>query len=261
MKTQQRFEAEELRRLSLSNLFSLWESVGKANQALETHQGFTRIYHHGSSWPNRIWLTGEEGEKSTRAALEKAAGCLTRKDEPILLVLTEEQAALSRDWLKKQGLSLLFSQTGMALELERGPAVPHEEPLEIVAVKTPDESSLWSQVASESFGYLVGPTILHNVFDLPEITLYLGFLPEGVAGTALLCTHHGVAGFHMAGTRPEIRRKGVARRMMQHLIDEARAKGLRYATLQASAMGEPLYTQLGFRKQFSLRNYLYRGRC
>ena len=36
METPQRFEAEELRRLSLSNLFSLWASVGKANQALET---------------------------------------------------------------------------------------------------------------------------------------------------------------------------------------------------------------------------------
>ena len=93
--------------------------------------------------------------------------------------------------------------------------------------------------------------------DLSEITLYLGFLPEGLAGTALLCTHCGVAGFHMAGTRPEHRRKGVARQMMHHLIGEARARGLRHATLQASAMGEPLYSQLGFRKQFLLHNYLY----
>jgi ribosomal protein S18 acetylase RimI-like enzyme len=60
----------------------------------------------------------------------------------------------------------------------------------------------------------------------------------------------------MAGTRPEHRRKGIARRMMHHLIDEARARGLRYATLQASAMGEPLYDELGFHKQFLLHNYV-----
>ena len=60
----------------------------------------------------------------------------------------------------------------------------------------------------------------------------------------------------MAGTRPEHRRKGVARQMMDHLIGQARARGLRHATLQASAMGEPLYSQLGFRKQFFLHNYL-----
>jgi GNAT superfamily N-acetyltransferase len=256
MKTQQPLEAKDLRRLNLSNLFSLWESVGKANRALEIHQGFKRIYHHGSSWPNRIWLIGNEGEECVRATLEKAARYLTRKDEPVLLVLTEEQAAISCDWLKKQGLSLLFSQTGMVLDLESAPDPTGEGELEIVKVNTPDQSSLWSQVASESFGYRVSPEVVRNVFDLPEITLYLGHLPDGVVGTALLCTHHGVAGFHMAGTRPEHRRKGVTRRMMHHLMAEARARGLRYAILQASAMGEPLYTQLGFLEQFSLHNYL-----
>jgi ribosomal protein S18 acetylase RimI-like enzyme len=257
MKTQQLFEANDLRRLNLSNLFSLWESVGTVNGALENHRGFEKIYHHGSSWPNRIWLTGEEGEEHTRAALENAASYLTREDEPILLVLTEEQLAFSRDWLRKRGLSLLFSQTGMVLELEGASAVPKEDPLEIITVGTQEESSLWSQVASEAFGYRVDPTVVRNVVDVSEITLYLGFLPEGVAGTALLCTHCGVAGFHMAGTRPELRRRGVARRMMRHLMGEARAKGLRYATLQASAMGEPLYDELGFGKQFLLHNYLF----
>jgi predicted acetyltransferase len=97
---------------------------------------------------------------------------------------------------------------------------------------------------------------VEKLLGLPEITLYLGLLPQGVAGTALLCTHHGVAGFHMAGTRPEHRRRGVARQMMHHLIAEARSRGLEMATLQASAMGEPLYSQLGFRKQFTLHNYV-----
>jgi hypothetical protein len=44
--------------------------------------------------------------------------------------------------------------------------------------------------------------------------------------------------------------------MMHHLIQEARAGGFTHATLQASAMGEPLYAQLGFRRQFVLRNYV-----
>jgi GNAT superfamily N-acetyltransferase len=260
METQRLSGEEALRRLNLSNLFSLWESVGKANEALENHRGFRKIYNHGSSWPNRIWLTDGEDEECARSALEDAARVLTRDDEPILLVLTERQASFSGDWLTRQGLSLLFAQTGMVLDLERTPDAPREGALEIARVKTPVEASLWSQVASEAFGYRVDPDVVRNIFALPEITLYLGHLPEGVAGTALLCTYHEVAGFHMAGTRPEHRRKGVARQMMDHLIEQARARGRRHATLQASAMGEPLYAQLGFRKQFLLHNYLFSNR-
>ena len=44
--------------------------------------------------------------------------------------------------------------------------------------------------------------------------------------------------------------------MMHNLIGEARARGLGLAILQASAMGEPLYSQLGFCKQFTLHNYV-----
>jgi len=257
MKGQRLSREEALVRLNLSNLFSLWESVGQANGTLERHRGFSRIYNPGSSWPNRIWLSGEEDQERARSALERAAVYFTREDEPVLLVMTERQLAFSGDWLKERGMTLLFAQTGMVLELEGGSAPRRELPLEVVAVKTSRESSLWSQTASEAFGYSVDAAVAGNLVDLPEITLYLGFLPEGLAGTALLCTHHGVAGLHMAGTRPKHRRKGVALGMMTHLIGEARARGLGHATLQASAMGEPLYTQLGFRKQFLLHNYLY----
>jgi hypothetical protein len=47
--------------------------------------------------------------------------------------------------------------------------------------------------------------------------------------------------------------------MMHHLMREAVAGGFTHATLQASAMGEPLYTQLGFTTQFILHNYLFTG--
>jgi hypothetical protein len=73
METQRLSGEAALRRLNLSNLFSLWESVAKANETLEIHRGFRKIYNHGSSWPNRIWLTAGEDEECARSALENAA--------------------------------------------------------------------------------------------------------------------------------------------------------------------------------------------
>ena len=257
MQTRRLHSSESLSLLNLGNLFSLWESVGTANGSLEIHDGFRRIYHHGSSWPNRLWLTEGQGLGSARAALREARGHLTERDRPVLLALTEEQAAACGDWLAAEGFSPAFSQTAMALDLKERSDTPAEGDLELRKVITPDEASRWARCASEAFGYAVDPVVVRNAAASPGITFCLGYLSDEVAGTGLLCTHRGVAGFHMAGTRPRYRRRGVARQMLHHLLRKARRAELEYGTLQASAMGEALYLQLGFRKQFGLRNYLF----
>lgn len=47
-------------------------------------------------------------------------------------------------------------------------------------------------------------------------------------------------------TRPEYRRRGLARRVMRRLIDEARALELSAVSLKATEAGRPLYRGLGF---------------
>lgn len=47
-------------------------------------------------------------------------------------------------------------------------------------------------------------------------------------------------------TKKEARRKGYGRRMMEHLVAEARRLGLYQLELHATADGAPLYRQLGF---------------
>ena len=48
-------------------------------------------------------------------------------------------------------------------------------------------------------------------------------------------------------TRPEARRMGLARALMERLVEEARAAGVRRIWLRASADGRPLYEAMGFR--------------
>ncbi|HYV20953.1 MAG TPA: GNAT family N-acetyltransferase [Verrucomicrobiae bacterium] len=47
-------------------------------------------------------------------------------------------------------------------------------------------------------------------------------------------------------TEPEYQRRGLARRLVQEMIDWSRAQGLRYLYLHASDAGRPLYESLGF---------------
>jgi GNAT superfamily N-acetyltransferase len=53
-------------------------------------------------------------------------------------------------------------------------------------------------------------------------------------------------------TAPEWRNRGVARALMERVVQEARAAGIKRIWLRASAAGRPLYESLGFGE----RNYL-----
>ena len=47
-------------------------------------------------------------------------------------------------------------------------------------------------------------------------------------------------------TAPAYRRRGVARRIVEKLIEDAKARGIRSVLLEATEMGRPLYESPGF---------------
>jgi len=47
-------------------------------------------------------------------------------------------------------------------------------------------------------------------------------------------------------TRPEVRRRGIARRLMAHVLDVVRSEGILKARLYATPDGRPLYESIGF---------------
>jgi len=62
-------------------------------------------------------------------------------------------------------------------------------------------------------------------------------------------------GFYFVATHPEHRGRGLATRLMAAALREARERGLETASLQASAMGRPVYERLGFTAHFKLAMY------
>ena len=62
-------------------------------------------------------------------------------------------------------------------------------------------------------------------------------------------------GFYFVATHPERRGRGLATRLMAVALAEARERGLETSSLQASAMGRPVYERLGFTPHFKLAMY------
>jgi GNAT superfamily N-acetyltransferase len=53
-------------------------------------------------------------------------------------------------------------------------------------------------------------------------------------------------------TRPDYRRRGISRELMQRLIAHARELGIHRLVLWASEMGEPMYRGLGFEQSHGM---------
>lgn len=98
--------------------------------------------------------------------------------------------------------------------------------------------------------------ISENYFSSEEHTTALAYCDGKLAGCASICWLNVMPTYsHPTGkrghimnvyTRSEYRRMGVARKMVEFLISEARARGVTHISLDATEMGRPLYEELGF---------------
>jgi GNAT superfamily N-acetyltransferase len=72
---------------------------------------------------------------------------------------------------------------------------------------------------------------------------------DGEPAAVALALHHGDdAGISFVATVPKARRKGLATNVMQQALADAKQSGCTTTTLQATDVGERLYTALGYRR-------------
>ncbi|GAB4216900.1 MAG: GNAT family N-acetyltransferase [Roseiflexaceae bacterium] len=118
-----------------------------------------------------------------------------------------------------------------------------------------DEATLraWCDIISVSFGF---PPEVHDDFFALETSLGIGEVPgqyryvarqNGVpvaCSTLLLAA--GVAGIYTVAVEPSARRQGLGAAITLAPLYDARRQGYRIGTLQATAMGQPVYRRIGF---------------
>jgi GNAT superfamily N-acetyltransferase len=137
-------------------------------------------------------------------------------------------------------------------------ATPMAMTLELGGLPDPETEELdWDDRAATAdvgrindlaYGYPV-PTFGTAITDLaadPPLRLYqarVGGEPASVMGTL---DDGDDCGVYFVATLKEHRGKGLARRLMHVALAEARERGLRTSTLQATKLGYPVYERLGY---------------
>ncbi|GLQ57618.1 GNAT family N-acetyltransferase [Devosia nitrariae] len=170
------------------------------------------------------------------------------------------------DRLLRQGFIHAMNEPGMALELAPWTRKGRDwEPsLEVLPVLSPTELGTWGETLSKGFGS--GPHEAHWVANMygrlgygpgTPWRHYLARQDGQPVGTATMFFDGDVAGIYFVFTLPSMRGRGIGTAIMEAILTDAKAEGMRLAVLTSSTVGTPLYRRLGFTDCCTIGIYEY----
>jgi GNAT superfamily N-acetyltransferase len=93
----------------------------------------------------------------------------------------------------------------------------------------------------------------------PESCFAIEVAGQLVATTTLLCYGQRLAWIGMVLTKPELQRRGFAKRLLTHVLAQADQIGIETVKLDATDQGQPLYEQFGFRPEQEVERWSRTG--
>ncbi|MFF3248693.1 GNAT family N-acetyltransferase [Streptomyces sp. NPDC002870] len=155
------------------------------------------------------------------------------------------------DVLADRGAVKVGEMPVMAVRPDRLTELDRPAGLKIETVDTAAALTEWVHAYSPSFG--VAPHLRDDAVrleagrtDTARVVRLTGRLDGEAVGTALMLEAHGVAGIYVVTTAEAHRRQGIGAALTAAALRAGQERGLRVGTLQASAMGEPVYRRMGF---------------
>jgi len=179
--------------------------------------------------------------------LKRAMAYYERQRLPFCLQFPSEHAAVGSE-LEARGFTRADPVPCMVLSsLE----LRETEPVDLTVREVSDRGLLadFQRTAFESFGYpveLAPLGLTEELMCLPHVTLFVGYVGGKPACTSALLVTGDIAGIYWVATREPHRRRGLGGAMTLHAARAGGARGCKKASLQATALGSPVYRRLGF---------------
>lgn len=249
---------------NIFNLKSLWKKYGSQIHSVnnETRKLVQSNLHINTHWPYRCWFDGEItlNDFSWLSTVPKTAIfpiSLTLDDKNNSVEAASELEIIERH-LQKDHWHCMFEQTAMFLSLANDANEYRVEPrtgFTVKAVVTPQDITMWLEIVSDAFGYCVERTVIEKLINEPDMQILMAYQHDQAIASAILYKTGGIIGLHQVGVKKNYQGKGFARSFMKELIEACHLWQGKNIVLQASSSGKPLYEKLGFKAQFSIKNY------
>ena len=207
------------------------------------------------------WAFLKRPEVEPVRAIERAERHFDERRTPFRFVVRADLAGGCEALLESRGhLRHPMTNPGMAITpLRDGPTPPAG--LRIVPVDSAQTLADFQLAAFGGFGFpaAIGARFLTaRLLDSPESALFVGYVAgkgaDAVGGTlegepvatAMLIATGRIAGIYWVATLEAHRRKGYAEALTWAALAAGRSHGCTIGSLQASAMGRPVYARMGF---------------
>jgi len=160
-----------------------------------------------------------------------------------------------------EALGLPYADTVPAMALHDIASAAMPEPIPGLEIRAAyDAATLGDHhaVVAEAFGMPVEWACAFGSQEFsrqPGVELYVGYLDGKPVATSALIASRGTAGVYNVGCVAAQRRRGYGEAMTWHAARRGREQGCEMASLQASAMGEPVYARMGFRLVTGYRTF------
>ncbi|MFV8781097.1 GNAT family N-acetyltransferase [Microbulbifer sp. SA54] len=237
---------DALDKANIENLTALWRAAG----AQRLFGAETVDVYACHRWPNRHWF-GSNGVLPESEALQN----ILKRFGPAAMVPVWGENRHLESALRESGFEPCLEQLAMHLELATRAPVGLDNCLALRPVQSAIDIDIWVRVCGEAFGYALDVPVISGLMARADASLWLAERDGKPVGTALLFRTGEVMGIHQVGVPDTFRGQGIARALMQALLNHCQQSGARYVTLQASKMGEGLYRQLGFEPRFPISSY------
>ncbi len=158
-------------------------------------------------------------------------------------VWLDGSASLAAQRLSKAGMVITNASPGMGARIDDVMTAGNDNTTD------PTDLATVGRVNDVAYGNYDG-RLERTLQPLPNGALH-GYKADldGRPAAAALALHHGDdCGISFVATVPKARRKGLATNVMRQALHEARSNGCTTTTLQATDVGERLYTALGYRR-------------
>jgi hypothetical protein len=130
---------------------------------------------------------------------------------------------------------------------------------ELRRLSTEDEAPGFWQVAKAAYASNRFPSEVfagytnHSGLLAENVVVFIVYLDDEPVSIAMTIVSHGVAGIYWVGSLERARGTGLGRAVTVAATNAGLALGGEFASLQASPMGKPIYTKLGYETVFNYR--------